>query len=211
MTTTIEAPSAEKRGKPHQWLGEPLPPLVQPPAKFAHLSGDALRQALISDNEIWTVSRVALEAGRSTRTVDKWLGNYVKYAAGKRRLDRNTIIKPTYIGTVAAWRAGAVRAWLMRTGKMRQDGTFVPYKPAGRPKGRTERTQRPKRGSDMNLAAPMLLTQYHKLIDGDDQTEPISAKAARAVLAEKHELSDRQVIRWLQRGRDLAAGRPGSR
>lgn len=204
MTTTIDAPSTGRRPRPHQWLGEPLPDRVQPPAKFAHLSGDALYQALINDGEIWTVARVALEAGRSKRTVDKWLGNYVKYAAGERRLDDNTIVKPTYQGTVALWRAGAVRAWLMRTRKMTRDGVFIPYKPAGRPKGRAERAQRPKRGSDMNAAAPGLLAEYNELV------VTMTARQARHVLARKHGISDRQVIRWLQRGRDLAAGRTGS-
>lgn len=213
MTTTIEAPPAgRRRPLPHQWLGDPLPPLVQPPAKYAHLVGDpdALHLALITDDEIWTVARIARETGRTKRAVGKWLARYVKYAAGERALDDNTIIKPSYAGTTAYWRSGDVREWLMRTRKMRRDGVFVPYKPAGRPKGRPERAARPKRGSDMNLAAPMLLVQYHRLIDGDTSNEPISAKAARAVLAEKHGLSNRQVIRWLQRGRDLAAGRTGS-
>lgn len=224
MTTMTEAPPTGKRPKPHKWLGEPLPPRVQPPAKFAHLSGDDLHDALIKDGEIWTVPRVALEAGRSKRTVDKWLGYYVKFAAGERPLDDNTIIRPTYVETVATWRAGDVREWMMRTRKMRRNGVFIPYKPAGRPKGRTERARRPKRGSDMNEAAPALLAEYNELVGdcpradhprGEQCPKPrdgrhVSAKAARAQLARKHQISDRQVIRWLQRGRDLAAGRTGS-
>lgn len=199
--------TATKRPKPHQRQAKVK--VVQPPAKFAHLKGDALRDALVADQEIWTAERFAAEAGRAKRTIDTWLGNRTKYDAGERAMDDYTAPRPTYVSDVPIWKAGDCRAWMMRTGKMRRDGTFVPHKPAGRPRGVAEANPRPARGSEMDVIAPQVLAAYRELLAGDpaNGVEPMRPADARAALAERYKITGRKVIRRLQRGRDLEAGR----
>jgi len=206
MTTTTTKPR-KRAGKPH--LRQPKPTVVQPPTKYAHLTGDALYRALIADTEIWTADRVAAESRRAPRTVDTWLGNRVKFDAGEREMDDYTIIAPTYFSDVPTWVAGEVRAWMMRTGKMRRDGVAIPHKPTGRPRGVTEAQPRPARGSEMDVIAPEVLAAYRALVAGDQAAgvEPMAPKAARAALAERYAISERKVIRRLQRGRDLESAR----
>lgn len=213
MTTAIDEGTdvAVPRQRPHQVYATPLPPRVQPPAKYAHLKGDALYQALITDDETWTAERVALESGRAESTVSNWLDNFFKFDRGERPRDDYTFIRPVYVGTVPTWTAGDVRAWLIRTRKMRRDGTFIPHKPKGRPRGIQENAPRPARGSEMAQQAPGVLTTYEELVKPvDDGGKGMPAKAARAVLAERYGVSERAIIRRLQRARDLRAGRPSS-
>lgn len=210
-TKTLEVPQQRRRLKPHQRFGEALPPRVQPPAKFAHLTGDALKAALCADPERWTKARVALEAGRSVSTVGNWLDNYVKAVDGLHPWDDYTFIKPDYVGDVPTWAAGDVRAWLMRTKKMRRNGVFIPHKPKGRPRGVVERSRRPARGSDMDREAPQVLADYTLMTTPkENDGQGLTPKAAREALAAKYGCSVRAVIRRCQRGRDLAAGRPSS-
>lgn len=191
-----------KRKKPHQ--RQPLPPLVQPPAALAHLKGDALYRALISDDEIWDAWRVAMESGRKKAAVDKWLGFFHKWEAGERPHDDRTIIKPTYYGDTPTWKAGEIRAWLMRTGKMRRDGTYIPHKPAGRPRGARDIVPRPRRGSELDEVAPQILARYRELLKAAPAPgQSLTPSQCRQKVAQEYELSEKQVIRRMQRGRDL--------
>jgi hypothetical protein len=203
MTTTKPR---QAKLKPHQ--RQPLPPLVQPPAHMAHLKGEALYRALTTDPEIWDTQRVALESGRQRAGVEKWIGFYHKWVAGERPHDDRTIIKPTYYGGTPTWKAGDIRAWLMRTGKMRRDGTFIPHKPTGRTPGARDIVPRPRRGSELDSVAPQVLALYRHLTEhGLNDDGPLTPVDARAHVASEFKLTERQVIRRMQRARELEAAR----
>jgi hypothetical protein len=191
---------------PHQRQRDARPGITQPPTKFAHLEGDELHEALTTDPEIWDAWRFAAEAGRTKRAVDKWVGNYNKYVAGTRPLDDYTITPPTYYGQTPTWVAGEARAWLMRTGKMRRDGVYIPNRPPGRTRGLTEDSPRRRRPTELDKVAPAALKEYRALVDTNGPHK-LSAPDARLELAAKLGINERQVIRRLQRARDLENGR----
>lgn len=201
----MTAPPAKRLRRPAPRPSDNDPP-VQPPAKFAHLKGDALYEALVTDDDLWDLLRIAQEAGRSKHAVDKWLGKLRAVERGQRRPDDYTLIEPVrYFGINPAWHAGQVRAWMMRTGKMERDGRFRRQR-EGRARGLVERAPRPKQRTWLDDKAPKVMAEYQQLLAGSDQREPLTEKAARLELARRHEITERAVIRWLQRARDLAAG-----
>lgn len=206
MSTATNTSRGRTVALPHQRQRDARPGIIQPPTKYAHLEGDPLHDALIADPEIWDAWRLAAEAGRTKRAVDKWIGNYNKYADGTRKLDDNTIIAPTYFGQTPTWVAGEVRAWLMRTGKMRRDGVYLPNRPAGRTRGITEAAPRPRRATELDEVSPQTLREYRELIDPNGPHK-LGAKDARLRLADRLGINERKVIRRLQRGRDLESGR----
>jgi hypothetical protein len=167
---------------------------------------------LRTDDEWWSKARVAQEAGRSKATIGNWLDNYIKWAEGVRPQDDYTFVAPTYFGREPYWRAGEVRAWLMRTGKMTREGVFVPHKPSGRRRGVTEQRPRPElETSEMQREAPRFLAAYELMMAPIERGgEAMRSPDAIAALARQHGITERKVIRRLQRARDLRAGRKGS-
>lgn len=220
----MTAPQARKQ---HRSFGRPSVKdpikVVQPPAQFAHLSGDALHKALTSDPEQWDRHRLAAESGRSIHPVMMWVRHrysvdaWAKKKAGDPGYQHDEIVEvleddrtvPTpdgFHGNLPWWTAGHLRTWMMQVGLMRRDGTFIPHKPAGRRKGTADIGPRPKRPSLTRAQGPLVLAEYRQLRDPAGPHKMTQAQAW-AQLAEQHHLSLTQVKKRIEVGRAIENGR----
>ncbi len=208
-------PGPPKRKKIFLPPQEPIV-IVQPPQHLAHLSGDALTEALKADrSEKWFSARAAAECGREAPTFRSWVSARYKYeearAAAKAEADRTgtrpkpvrrpqtkmTPVPDGYVVRSPWWYAGTLRNWFMQEQLMRVDGTFVPYKPTGRTPGSQNRVQRTGSRPMQDMALEVLAAFEELQRKGD------TIAAARAALAKKYKLSEKQVTRRLETGRKL--------
>lgn len=188
-------------------------PVVQPPEKFAHLTGDELFWALIGDGEEWDSERFAAESGRSIGRFRVWSSERNAVDAWQRKqagdpdyqddditetyeTDRTAPPPKRHIGQSPAWRAGAARAWMIQVGLMRRDGTFIPHKPGGRVAGQVDIDVRAPRPSEVRDTGPAILAEFRAL-----RAKKVPAPEARAQLAAKYEITDKAVMRRLEAGR----------
>lgn len=183
--------------------------VVQPPKHLAHLSGDDLFRALVSDRtEKWYSARGAAECGRTPDTWRSWVSTRYGYnaavekAAGKpvpRPKDKMTPTPDGYDSRSPWWYAGTLRTWMIREGLMTREGRFIPYKPTGRTPGSPNRVQR-KSPRPMSDEATLVLDEYDKLL-----ARGTTKASARATLASRFKISERAVDRRLTTGRKLRA------
>lgn len=198
-----------------------LPPapaivVVQPPEHLAHLEGDALYQALISDeSEKWYSARTAAECGRTPETFRGWVSNRYKYnedvkaaqalaertgqrvKQAKRPTGRMMADPSDYDGRSPWWYPGTARKWFIAEGLMDRRGVFIPYKPPGRLPGSANTKPRTSPQPMQSVAAEVLDAYDALLAAGVSKTE------ARARLAAERGESERQIDRKLTTGRKL--------
>lgn len=183
-----------------------LPKLAQPPEKYAHLTGDALYRALISDPEPWDTARFAQECQRSIGRVRVWVSKRNAVDQGRRAADDRTPPAPDmFSGRSPLWRAGTLRKWMIKVGLMRRDGVYIAHKPAGRARGATDVIPRQRRDAPMKTAAPTLLEEYKALTDTAGPGRARYSSEAHESLAARHGLTVRQVERRLHAARLIAA------
>lgn len=208
-TTRLTRPPRQRR----QPADRPIK-VVQPPPQYAHLTGEDLEAALTSDAEVWDCARFAAEAGRSIGRIWVWTSARNKVDAYQRRLagdpeyadadeayedDRTAPTPDAYYGQAPVWRAGRLRRWMMQVGIMdRLTGKFIPHKPGGRQRGALDIDKRAQRPSVIRETAPAILTMYRQLRDAG-----VRAPAARAAIADRFDLTGKQVMRRLEVGRKL--------
>lgn len=179
------------------------------PEQFRHLTGDALYEALTTDDEIWDSARFAREAGRSVGRIWIWHSARRKLDAWERR---DTDAEPAQItdrtaprclnpdGRSPVWRAGTLRRWMMQVGLMTREGAVIKYKPTGRPRGAVDIDPRAKKASPLRETAPQILAEYRTLRD-----QEVSQADAVARLAETWKVTGRQLMRRLEVGRTMEA------
>jgi hypothetical protein len=189
--------------------------IVQPPAELAHLTGDALFEALTNADKFreatghepakWYSARFRAEVGRSEGRFKVWMSNH--YAVRVHGTDpagiEDRIMCPPddYDKRSPWWYETTARAWAIEEGLMTRAGVMVPYKPTGRPKGRTDSVPR-TRTATMQAAALPMLTEYEALTTGDQAIAPGEAKRR---LAERHGLTERQIKSRVTAGRAMRA------
>lgn len=193
---------------PHQRSRPPAgtPVIVQPPAKFAHLKGEELYQALISDPEEWDSARFAAEIGRSLGRFRVMVSNRYAVDEGRRKLDDRTPPRPksgAYVNP--KWDAGDARAWAMPNGLMHRNGVFKPHKPGGKGVGWRDVNPRKRRPAPVRSQSLQFLEEYRVLRSPADDRPGMSAVHAKEALAARHNLSVRQVVHRLHLGRKEAA------
>lgn len=188
-------------------------PVVQPPRTIvrggetidiSELAGDALFEAITSDDEQWDYRRIAAESGRSVARVRTWVSEAYSRARSRRiPSDRAFVLPDGYVGGSPWWRAGRARQALMQMGAMTRDGVAIRYRPTGRAPGATDIRPR-QRAAAIDAQAREVWAEYEQLRESG-----LSDRQARAQLAERHSLSRTQLARRLTKGRELAGAGPG--
>lgn len=191
------------------------PEIVQPPAALAHLAGDedALFEALTDPDkyfaatgewpEKWYSARFVAEIDRSTGRFKAWMSNF--YAVTEHGVDPASIedrimVKPDdYDKRSPWWYATTARAWAIAEGLMTRAGVAIPYKPAGRPKGRTDSAPRTRTATMKAGALEVLAAAEQLTADGATVAE------AKKALAERYGISERRVARRLTAARAMRA------
>lgn len=201
-TATAEVPR-QRRRRPEP---EPIV-VVQPPAKFAHLKGEALYQALIKDREHWDSARFAAEIGRSLGRFRVMVSHRYAVDEGRRKLDDRTPPRPEkgteYVNP--KWYAGDARAWAMANGLMTRRGVFEPHKPGGKGAGCKDVNPRKRRPAPVRADSVRFLEEYRTLREGDGTAAGMSAIHAKEALADRHGLSVRQIVHRLHLARKEVA------
>jgi hypothetical protein len=185
--------------------------IVQPPAELAHLTGDALFEALTNAGAYrratgrepakWYSARFRAEVGRSEGRFKVWMSNH--YAVREHGVDPATIddrimCRPDdYDKRSPWWYETTARAWAIAEGLMTRGGVMVPYKPTGRPKGRTDSVPR-QRTATMLATALAVLGDFDKLT-GNGST----AADAQRTLAARLGLTERQIKSRVTAGRAM--------
>jgi hypothetical protein len=204
-TATAEVPR-QRRRRPEP---EPIV-VVQPPAKFAHLKGEALYQALTKDREEWDSARFAAEIGRSLGRFRVMVSNRYAVDEGRRKLDDRTPPAPwsgAYVNP--RWLAGPARAWAIENGLMHRNGKFKPHKPGGKGVGWRDVNPRKRRPAPVRADSVRFLDEYRALREGDGTTAGMSAIHAKETLAARHGLSVRQIVHRLHLARKEVAASSG--
>ncbi|KGI79370.1 hypothetical protein IL38_24030 [Actinopolyspora erythraea] len=92
---------------------------------------------LQQDDAIWELPDIAEALQKNLQTVHSWRTKSLKYIRNASFVPVLADVLPepdlTYTRT-PLWRAGTIRTWAMRTGRMLPDGTPVRSKPPGRPR-----------------------------------------------------------------------------
>jgi hypothetical protein len=195
-----------RQPRPMSMPYDPQAPIavVQPPAHLAHLTGAALYEALIADRtERWYSARFRAEVGRSEGRFKAWMVNHYKVKNGTNpaTIDDRVMVEPDgYEVRSPWWYAGTARKWAIEEGLMRRDGVLEPYRPSGRPRGATDSTPR-TRTATMRAGALVVLDECEKLTAGGAMT----LGAARAQLAARYGLTEKQIARRLTAGREMRA------
>jgi hypothetical protein len=200
-TATAEVPR-QRRGRPES---EPIV-VVQPPAKYAHLSGEDLFQALTTDKEEWDSARFAAEIGRSLGRFRVMVSHRYAVDEGRRKLDDRTPPTPwsgAYVNP--RWRAGDARQWAMGVRLMTRRGVFKPHKPGGKGVGCKDVNPRKLRPAPVRTDSVRFLEEYRVLREGGAGTPGVSAAHAKETLAVKHGLSVRQIVHRLHLARKEVA------
>ena len=189
------------------------------PVDVSGLDPDAFFEAITKqDRDRWDYPRLAAEAGRSVARVRKWVMNAYAHAEAVRRgeepppADDKTFIPPHGRGAAPCktmeerldktapgqpwWYAGEARKVLNMIGIMRRNGTYVPYKPAGRPRGAGDRAPRQRwTSAPARDNAPTVLAAYRELTGREDN--PLTDRQARAELCRRFGLNRLAVSRRL--------------
>lgn len=187
--------------------------VVQPPAELAHLTGDALFDALTKPEafqaatghapEEWDSARFRAEVGRSEGRFKVWMVNHYKV---KRGIDPATIedrIAPPpdrYEKRSPRWLETTARNWAIEEKVMSRGGAMVPYKPPGRPVGATDGIKRTRKAT-MRAGALEVLAQAEQMAAAG----PITAAEIKTRLAERHGMTTKQIARRLETGRSMRA------
>lgn len=189
--------------------------IVQPPAELAHLADDedALFEALTDPAAFeaatghapakWYTSRFYREIGRSEGRFKAWMSNHyavTKHGADPSSIDDRIMVAPDdYDVRSPFWLETTARAWAIGEGLMTRRGVFVPYKPTGRPKGKTDSVPR-QRTATMKASALSVLGEAEQLTAGGDKAAEVKRK-----LATRYGISERAVARRLTAGRTMRA------
>ena len=204
MAATATKPKRQRRP-----MTQPpaMAPVVQPPTKFAHLDGEALYEALTTDDEQWDAARAIAESGRSEGRFRAWMNNFYTWkrdveaaiAAGETppQPDDRTMIAPDgYTGRSPWWTAGRMREWFIKVGIMDRRGVARKHKPSGRRPGVSDSSPRKKRPAVMRSVAAQILARAEGLMAGG-----ATLKATKTALAAELGVSERAVSRRLTEGR----------
>lgn len=188
--------------------------IVQPLPKIASLDDDDAFEVLTNPRRFrayfgheparWYYPRVCREIDRTQGRFKSWMSHH--YAVRVHGVDPATIndrIAPPpdgYDRRSPWWLETTFRAWAIEEGLMTRRGVAVPYRPSGRPKGKTDRVPRHRRTSPMKGTALDVLAAREELIAAG-----ATAAEARRTLAEKYKISERAVSRRWTTGRELRA------
>lgn len=196
----------------------PAPRVEQPPrtivrggdrADISHLAGEALYEAIISDEEQWGYSRVAAECGRSVARVRRWVQNVAVAERGGRAADDKTFIAPDgYIEQSPWWYAGNARRCMIQIGVMSRAGRAVPYRPTGRAPGAKDLVPR-KRWAHAPLRDTAAGVYREYLECTTRKRDPLTDRQARAELCRRHGLTRTQLARRIKAGRGQVEGGAG--
>lgn len=190
------------------------PAVVQPPAivaevldedeAFEILTNQArFREHTGREPEKWYTARFVAEIGRSTGRFKAWMSNH--YAVTVHGVDPLTIedrimVPPTsYDKRSPWWDEVTARAWAIEEGLMTRRGVAVPYKPTGRPKGRTDSVPRQRTATMKAGALEVLAAAEVKYAAG------ATPAVAKRELAREYAISERRVARRLTAGRQMRA------
>lgn len=213
---TSDKPTRKRTRRPRKMF-MPYDPaavaIVQPPAELAHLEGDELFEALTNadkyrevtgrDPEKWYTARFVAEIGRSTGRFKAWMSNFYavsEHGADPATIDDRIMVKPDdYDKRSPWWYSTTANAWAIAEGLKTRAGVAVPYKPTGRPRGRTDSVPR-QRTATMKASALAVLAEAEALTAGG-----ATAAEAKKTLAGRHSLSERAVARRLTAGRAMRA------
>jgi hypothetical protein len=204
---------APRRGRPPGPRTTKRQPQAAPlPAKFAGLTGDALYQALINDNEVVDEVWLAEQCLRKVATVDGWLSKRDAIDEWEENgrvgpqppeddrttpapLERVRIKRDGHWKTSHRWHAGPLRRWMIQVGLMTRAGVGEPYRPAGRTEG--SRNTKPRADTaKARQESPLILAEFRALRDAG-----VKPNDAYTQLATKHGLSERMVRRRVENGR----------
>lgn len=178
---------------------------------ISHLTGDALYEALISDEEQWGYQRLSAETGRTVVRIRKWVHNIGLAERSGRAPDDKTFIEPDdYFQGSPWWTAGRARKALMGAmGVMTREGVQIPHKPTGRAPGAQD-TQPRRRWAHAPLrdTAVGIYKEYVKLTER--RRNPLSDREARAELSQKHGITRTQLARRITTGKELLAAQTGT-
>lgn len=186
--------------------------VVQPPAELAHLEGDDLYEALTDPERLeevtgrppakWDSARFVAELGRSPGRFKAWMSHYYTtlkpgYKPGTIN-DRIMVAPDGYDRRSPYWLETTARWWAIEEGIMTRGGVLVPYKPTGRPKGKTDTVPRQRRRPITRGVPLEILAACEELTAGG-----ATLAEARVALAERYGLTVRVIARRLTAGRKM--------
>lgn len=184
----------------------------QPPTELAHITDeDELFEALTNAEAYeratgkkpakWYRHRFIAETGRSEGRFKNWMSNHYAvhvHGADPATIEDRIMVKPDdYDKRSPWWLETTARAWAIAEGLMTRRGVTVPYKPTGRPAGRTDSVPR-QRTATMKAAALEVLAEAEQLTKGG-----MTAGEVKTALARKHGISERAVKRRLTEARAM--------
>jgi hypothetical protein len=183
----------------------------QPPTELAHITDEdelfealtdaaAYERATGKPPEKWYRSRFIAETGRSEGRFKVWMSNHyaVLEGADPAKIEDRIMVKPDgYDRRSPWWYRTTADAWAIEEGLKTRGGVTVPYKPTGRPKGKTDSVPR-QRTATMKAAALEVLAEAEKLTAAG-----ATAGAAKAELAKRHGISERAIKRRLTEARAM--------
>jgi hypothetical protein len=214
---TKPAPEQRRKRQPRQMFmpyDKDAVTIVQPPAFLAEVTDDDEAFEILTDPvryeahtgaapEQWDLARFRAEVGRSEGRVKVWQSN--QYAVNVHGVDPSTIedrilCKPDgYDKRSPYWLSTTARKWAIAEGIMTRRGVFIPYRPPGRPKGRTDSVPRQRRAT-MKATALEFLAAAEKLTAAG-----ATAGEAKTTLAGEYGITERAVKRRLTEARAMRA------
>ncbi|WP_431935774.1 hypothetical protein [Micromonospora sp. RP3T] len=176
------------------------------------LKGDALYEAIITDEEHWDYPRLHAETGRSVVRLRVWVTNARNARRSGKAPTDTAFIEPKgdnggVTGGSPFWYAGKAREALIAMGGiMRRDGVAIPPKPVGRTKGAKDKAPRqPWKNAPARDAAAGIYREYVQLTTRKRGT--LTDREARAELCRKYGLSRPQLARRITAGQEQAGHR----